>query len=297
MAEMQLYADSREGAVIPFLRAHVHEQMLVVKQMTRGDYAIASHGEVAAIFERKTHKDYADSIRDGRTANKAKMLELRGEGGGVHVYYIIEGPHQPSPDTEYGRIKWSTIESSIMHLMTEYGIMIIKTRDTYETARHLGLLLHSYSVRPPRQVVAGEGADLAGLYEQNINAPVPGRSATVSLLFEHQKATKTQLVIALWTALPGFGMAIATKLAAVPVLEVITAHHDAMLRQTHRDVLVKLREPAWNSEQQAFLRGIGGIGPKSEYAARSHATCLKTLWVERQKIPAKLRLALEAVMI
>ncbi|QJX72407.1 DNA repair nuclease [Faustovirus] len=117
-------------------------------QLTVGDYVITyrdnetSPERVFAVFERKTLEDYAASMKDGRSDNKNKLLQLRDETG-CKIFYIIEGNAFPAPMAAFARTPYCYIQSSIFHLQVEYDIQIIQTRDTLHTAETLVAFMQS----------------------------------------------------------------------------------------------------------------------------------------------------------
>jgi ERCC4-type nuclease len=128
---LTLVIDNRERAVFEHFPSD--DDTIVTAQMTVGDYAIISGDCIHEIFERKTLKDYADSIRDGRHENRKKMLSLRDEAG-CRVYYIIEGDN---PDNLIGGLPKTTIEASIFNLMSNHNIFVLYSRSQADTARLL----------------------------------------------------------------------------------------------------------------------------------------------------------------
>ncbi len=144
-----------------------------IQQISVGDYHIVheytnSQGQtvnkILAVIERKTYADYAASIKDGRSDNKSKMIELR-EDTNCRIIYIIEGSAFPDPKDYVGGISFKNIESSIFHLMLRDNIMIMYTKDTIGTAKTLVRLIDSTNTllnkgfaggTPEVQVVAPE---------------------------------------------------------------------------------------------------------------------------------------------
>lgn len=136
---LSLIIDNRERAVFEHFPGD--DETIITAQMTIGDYAIASisadgSGCIHEIFERKTLKDYADSIRDGRHENRMKMLSLR-DRTECRVYYIIEGPPLSTADEKIGGIPASTIEASIFNLMSNHNIFVLYSSSQADTARLL----------------------------------------------------------------------------------------------------------------------------------------------------------------
>lgn len=139
---IKLLIDHRESAVLrhPELLAIPHETM----QLTTGDYAIfdTERSQILAIFERKTFEDQAASFKDGRANNKAKMIAARARTG-CRLVYLFEGEAFPSPSKCFGHVPYHAIESSMFHMMIRDNIMIIRTKDTLDTAHTLARFVES----------------------------------------------------------------------------------------------------------------------------------------------------------
>ncbi|QKE50254.1 DNA repair nuclease [Faustovirus] len=143
----KLIIDNREKYVIrhaDILAKVNHTQA----QLTVGDYVItyrdndAAPERIFAVFERKTLEDYASSMKDGRSDNKNKLLQLRDETN-CKIFYIIEGAAYPAPGATFARTPYYYIQSSIFHLQIEYDIHLMQTRDTLHTAETLVAFMHS----------------------------------------------------------------------------------------------------------------------------------------------------------
>lgn len=136
-----LHVDQRERSVF---NTYGFKCEYVIEQLVVGDYVITCGNRIKAVFERKTLKDYGASIKDGRTQNVEKLLDLRVKSG-CDIYYIIEGPAFPSITTEYAGIPYRNIASSIRNLQVRYGINIIRTPSESGTAEELENIVHTYS--------------------------------------------------------------------------------------------------------------------------------------------------------
>ena len=113
--------------------------------MTTGDYAVIASNvgpgsktseRILASIERKSLSDFAASLKDGRHANFAKMIQLRAEIG-CRLLLIVEGPAFPADNTRFSRIPYKNIQSAIFHLMMRDNISVILTRDPAHTAKTL----------------------------------------------------------------------------------------------------------------------------------------------------------------
>lgn len=116
-----VYADSREGnsKVIRYLSDM--EVDTKVRAMTVGDYQVSDD----VVIERKTAKDFVDSIIDKRLFKQANDLreEFR------RPLIILEGD-----DLYNGFINPNAIRGSIASIALDFGISIIPTRNAQDTA-------------------------------------------------------------------------------------------------------------------------------------------------------------------
>ncbi len=138
LAAPYLVADSREKFVHPFLRdAGI---ACIQRQIQVGDYLICratdTEPDILAVFERKTWKDFAASITDGRVANLDKMLELRAATG-CKLFYILEGPAFPLPSKRFQRVPFARIQALVTELIVFHGVFVVQTLDQRHTAARL----------------------------------------------------------------------------------------------------------------------------------------------------------------
>ena len=116
-----VYADTREGNSKVIRHLSEMDMDVQVKTMTVGDYQVSE--EVA--IERKTAKDFVDSIIDKRLFKQA--IELREEFKKPII--ILEGD-----DLYSGFINPNAIRGSIASIALDFGISIIPTRNAQDTA-------------------------------------------------------------------------------------------------------------------------------------------------------------------
>jgi len=192
MTQCTLICDARERSVL----CHDHilgEIAYQVLQITTADYVIcAPNGNILCAIERKSLKDYAASLKDGRSENKQKLIDLRTEKR-CKIFYIIEGPAHPSADTMFCGIRYRNIQSSIFHLMMD-DISIIPTSDTLDTARTLVAFvqsMNSYVRRRPEYHGAASG--------NNDTLTTP-----------HRK-TEDEIICDIWAAFPYISRTSATE--------------------------------------------------------------------------------------
>ena len=161
MSRYRLVVDERERSVFDTLRIEMKEEKdasreidYEIKTLTVGDYAIIENRTelLVAIFERKTlEKDFPASIRDGRYENKEKMIKARNKSN-CRLYYIVEGPLDPSQDRLFSRMPYHKIESAMIHLEMRDGFHIMRTKDINDTIKHLIRLIHSLETVDPESI-------------------------------------------------------------------------------------------------------------------------------------------------
>ena len=116
-----VYADSREGNSKVIRHLTEMEIDVQVRSMAVADYQVSD--EVA--IERKTAKDFVDSIVDKRLFKQAKELSEEFK----HPIMILEGD-----DLYTGMINPNAIRGSMASIAIDFGISIIPTRNSQDTA-------------------------------------------------------------------------------------------------------------------------------------------------------------------
>ncbi|MCL2115373.1 MAG: DEAD/DEAH box helicase [Methanobrevibacter sp.] len=119
--EIIVYADSREGNSKVLRALDTIGVKIKIKPMTVGDYQVSE--EVA--IERKTAKDFVDSIVDKRLFKQARQMREEFK----KPIMILEGD-----DLYSGFISPDAIRGSIASIAIDFGISIIPTRNSDDTA-------------------------------------------------------------------------------------------------------------------------------------------------------------------
>ena len=172
----ELIIDTRERAIT----RHANELKNInhrVIQITTADFAICKDKKIVIAIERKTLEDFAASLKDGRSDNKSKLIELR-EKTNCKLIYIIEGPAFPAENAYFGNIPYKYIESACFHLMIRDNISIIKTSDTLDTVKTLKRLMDSYDRLVEKTKTPGAGATAV----TTASTPTAGASTTAPTL-------------------------------------------------------------------------------------------------------------------
>lgn len=124
-----LWVDTRERAVIDSI-----DGVFQIKQLSVADYLVVdSNDHVILAIERKSLDDYAASLKDGRSENFGKMIELR-EQQGCGLALIVEGPICNAAEDTFGGIPYKCIESSMLHLALRDGFIILHSISPEYTA-------------------------------------------------------------------------------------------------------------------------------------------------------------------
>lgn len=207
MQSCHLIIDTRERNVT----RHAHEFEGInyeIKQITTADYVITYGDSIVTAFERKSLEDFAASIKDGRSDNKKKLLELRKKTG-CAIVYIIEGDPFPRPTECYGNIPYRFIESSIFHLMVRDNITVLRTQDTLGTASALARFVQSMNTLVPKM----------DLNERKKNGGFPADDAVTEINITEELTRKHvrsdhEIARELWSCFPGISTETADVYAA-----------------------------------------------------------------------------------
>jgi len=143
---LYLIVDDRERNVFPFIKevSSDFEIPYKIERLNVGDYAIMYNGHILAIIERKTWKDMAASIKDGRSKNVAKLQaaekECQEKGSPCTLFYLVEGNAFPNPSQKVQRVPYKNLIAHMDHLQIRDNIHIIQTKNKTETAKRLFVL-------------------------------------------------------------------------------------------------------------------------------------------------------------
>ena len=147
---IQIVVDDREQAIIPFFKEFEFSPNItyLVSRITTGDYSILYKDKILFIIERKTWKDLASSIKDGRKNNVEKLLKLREETG-CKILYLIEGNPLPSPNSNFCRIPYKNLRSHLDHLSFRDNIHITYSKDAKNTVERIIEIIKNYLTITP----------------------------------------------------------------------------------------------------------------------------------------------------
>lgn len=115
----------RKSPVVEVLR-QMPDNVLQFEYLKSGDYMI----DGKLLVERKTLSDFAESLKDGRLFDQATRLA----SNFLPSMIILEGKTDVLSVTEMRR---EAIQGAIISLMLKFGIPVLRTIDSEETARIL----------------------------------------------------------------------------------------------------------------------------------------------------------------
>ena len=123
--------DDREKQIISTLI--VSNIKFEIKRLAIGDFVILEKDSIS-LFERKTLKDFAASIKDGRYENIIKLANSRTEN--TKAFLIIEGNYNSK------RIPLKVIEEEILKLSYQYSLPVFKMKSAVETVAMLNKIIN-----------------------------------------------------------------------------------------------------------------------------------------------------------
>jgi ERCC4-type nuclease len=243
-----ILADSREGmganSFLPALIAQnnrINQKLttnmgggnirFIVKSITTGDYCVLVPSitqkklELAIVFERKTWKDLAGSIKDGRMQTQFKRLRAIRREKRCSVFYIIEGRRFSCDDTHrINGIPFKNLHAKIRHNLLR-GIPYIHTLNTEETA----------------QIIVTMARDIMNLYARNeikiggaaqaLASQIHSENELPRELCERIVHSDEDIICAMWDAIEGVSSYLATLLAAKYSLGYFIENAQALLPQ------------------------------------------------------------------
>ena len=163
--------DMRERELIPLLN-------WPVKQLQVGDVWIGLSGEEIGagglVIERKAVADLEASILDGRYREQRTRLATYCQQTGARPVYIIEG----TMDRSWGRLTEDVLQKFLNRLAIRYGIAVIHSDNTKDTA-HLCTLLLEQIQEDPVVFKATEASMVS--YASTVHVSKKGNSADPSV--------------------------------------------------------------------------------------------------------------------
>jgi ERCC4-type nuclease len=242
---IEIIVDTRERRVIPFFTQIPPPPKITfsVQQINVGDYSINYNGYILFIIERKTWKDLASSMRDGRKNNVNKMIKVREETG-CQLIYLIEGNPIPNPKTKFCRVPYKALRSHLDHLSYRDGIHIAHSKNQKNTVERIYEIIQNYLTIKPSPLLEIDKLEIS--YEKKGNE---------EKLKEKIEETPEAVIYKLWCCFPN----ITEKTASLFILK---GYHisDLILGKISKDdiysmtyengyVIGKRSEKIWNGSR------------------------------------------------
>lgn len=154
---ISIIADDRESKnqVIKFL-SDMKNVSVVVKRLSTGDYIVDNQ----LVFERKTLKDFARSIVDGRLFRQA----IRLANSKYRSVLILEGTGKEMTETGVSR---EAMQGALITISLLLGIPVLRSKDPFESA-HLILYASSQTKSTGRGFFQRHGYQPKGKRKQQI---------------------------------------------------------------------------------------------------------------------------------
>lgn len=133
---MEVIIDNRETKIKEYFSSQInYVDIFKYENLDIGDIVIKYNGVVKYIFERKTLRDLADSIKDNRYHEQKQRMKFTSSSD-VKISYIFEyfiNYDSLEPDIQISNLRGDVVLSAILNttLRDNYGIFL--TKDTRET--------------------------------------------------------------------------------------------------------------------------------------------------------------------
>ena len=259
---MNIIIDDRERAVIPHFNAYEFppDVTFSVSRITTGDYSILYENKILFIIERKTWKDLASSIKDGRKNNVENLLKLRNETGCI-ILYLIEGNPLPNPNAIFCRIPYKNLRAHLDHLSFRDNIHITYSKDEKNTVERIAEIIKNY-----RSFAGSAGSVSMGGASKSVGGN--------SLLKEKKIVTQESITYKIWQCIPGVtektSCLFAGRHISDLILGKITKDEIYALKYDNGYIIGKRADKIWNSTRLVntplfvkMLTQINGITKKT----------------------------------
>jgi ERCC4-type nuclease len=129
---MFIHTDKRERVI---LAAAAGRPEFIAEHLTTGDFLIMIDECARLVVERKTWKDLAASIKDGRIENISKLKSYSADTG-AKIAYIIEG-RKPHKESSVANVPFKNLRAHLDHLMLRDDVIVVHTAGPEETIERL----------------------------------------------------------------------------------------------------------------------------------------------------------------
>jgi ERCC4-type nuclease len=194
MSQVRVVIDTRESRLYEVLQTSLPPEALSVEPLEIGDIQI-QHDQFRIVVERKTEKDLAASIKDGRyREQKARLLA---SNVAHHNMYIIENPNL----IECHACSQSTYWGALVYTMLRDGIHVIVVRNLHDTAEWITQLYAKCATHPEK--VGGASQSNESSYIEHVKI----KSRKI------ENVDRATCYLLQWGQVPGISMKIAQEIA------------------------------------------------------------------------------------
>jgi ERCC4-type nuclease len=159
---MEVIIDNRETKIKEYFSSQInYVDIFKYENLDIGDIVIKYNGEVKYIFERKTIRDLADSIKDNRYHEQKQRMKFSSSSD-VKISYIFEyfiNYDSLVPDIQISNLRGDIVLSAILNttLRDNYGIFL--TRNTDETIYIIENIIYRMLKDPSKYFIKTEKVD------------------------------------------------------------------------------------------------------------------------------------------
>jgi ERCC4-type nuclease len=175
---MELIIDDREKDLVKSLKTVSFGFPYRVERISVADFQVFRGGQLVMIIERKTWKDLAASITDGRIGNNKKLDITAEKHPGCKIMYLIEGRHYDynwfsKKGPAIGHFKIKALQSFLCNMQFK-GYGVLRTENIRESIKRLEFEMASfenYAKKHPELYVEGvEGGNGEGGGDNKVKA-------------------------------------------------------------------------------------------------------------------------------
>ena len=188
---IQIVIDDREQKVIPYFNGYSTPPNITYKieRINVGDYSVIYKGYIIFIIERKTWKDLASSMTDGRKNNVNKMIKTRDDTG-CQLIYLIEGNPIPKNTAKFCRIPYKSLRAHLDHLAFRDNIHMVYSKNQKNTVDRIFELVKNYINIKPSPLL-----EIDKLDDKQI-------TDAISKLKEKTQISENSVVYKIWCCVP-----------------------------------------------------------------------------------------------
>ena len=136
--EIKVFVDYREKYIKEYFEKNKeYDNLVITKNLEIGDIVIEINDKPIILIERKTMKDLASSITDGRLREQ-KFRIASSTIPKNKIIYLIEGDLD---EKIYGHVDKKTLQGSLINIMIRDDYKVYRTRDPKESVYFLVRLI------------------------------------------------------------------------------------------------------------------------------------------------------------